>query len=70
MKIEDEINAGIACSDRTNEVEPRPNKDDMSVERWNNLLILTCHPYVGAYRIRPYVPVPSINPQRDNEKSK
>jgi hypothetical protein len=28
-----------------NEVEPRPNEDDMSVERWNNLLLLTCHPY-------------------------
>jgi hypothetical protein len=39
------INAGIACSDKANEVEPRPNEDDMSIERWNNLLILTCHPY-------------------------
>jgi uncharacterized protein len=25
LKIENEINAGIACLDRTNEVEPRPN---------------------------------------------
>ncbi|MDR0604464.1 MAG: hypothetical protein LBG80_09210 [Bacteroidales bacterium] len=33
-----EINAGIACSDRANE-------DDMSLKRWNNPLILTCHPY-------------------------
>jgi hypothetical protein len=35
----------IACSDKANEVEPRPNEDDMLVECWNNLLILTCHPY-------------------------
>jgi hypothetical protein len=28
-----EINAGIACSDRTNEVEPRPNED--SVATWH-----------------------------------
>ena len=39
------INAGIACSDKANEVEPRPNKDEISVEHWNDLLILTCHPY-------------------------
>ncbi|MDR0605784.1 MAG: hypothetical protein LBG80_15935 [Bacteroidales bacterium] len=26
MKIENEINAGIACSDRANEVEHRPNE--------------------------------------------
>ncbi|MDR0605352.1 MAG: hypothetical protein LBG80_13715, partial [Bacteroidales bacterium] len=36
---------GIACSDRANEVEPRPNEDDMLLEGWNNPLILTCHPY-------------------------
>jgi hypothetical protein len=35
----------IACSDKANEVEPRPNEDDMLVGRWNNLLMLTCHPY-------------------------
>jgi hypothetical protein len=52
-----QLTKGIACADRANEIEPRPNegngtfainksrRDDISVERWNNLPILTCHPY-------------------------
>ncbi|MDR0604089.1 MAG: hypothetical protein LBG80_07290 [Bacteroidales bacterium] len=28
------INAGIACSDKANVVEPRPNENDMSLKRW------------------------------------
>ncbi|MDR0606023.1 MAG: hypothetical protein LBG80_17175 [Bacteroidales bacterium] len=39
------IEVVIDRNPRSNEVLPRPNENNMSVERWNNLLILTCHPY-------------------------
>jgi hypothetical protein len=39
------MNEGIKGRRQPNKVEPPPNEDDILVEGWNNLLLLTCHPY-------------------------